>query len=113
MDSLLSELKTRRYPLSRLRRILWSALIGMTESDTQGTPPYIRVLAMNNRGREILAKASPSLQIFTRTAQLDELNDRAKHIFDLECIATDLHALTQPKPSPCGTDHTNKLLVVK
>ncbi len=112
-DDLLTALKTRRYPLARLRRVLWSALIGITAKDTEELPPYIRVLGMNRRGREILSVASPTLPILTRTAQLEDLDDRARRIFDLECVATDLHALTRPVPDPCGTDHTQKLLIMQ
>ncbi len=111
-NQLLAECKTRRYPLARLRRILWSALIGLTSQDTEGLPPYIRVLGMNSRGREILSAASPTLPLLTRTAQLEELDDRAQRIFQLECTATDLHALAMENPTPCGTDHTEKLLVL-
>ena len=109
--ALLDAVKTRRYPMARLRRVLWASLIGLTATDTVGLPPYIRVLGMNERGREILAAASPTLPILSRTAQISELNVRAKHIFELECTATDLHALAMANPLPCGTDHTTKLIV--
>ena len=110
-QSLLHAIKTRRYPMSRLRRVLWASLIGLNNEDTIGLPPYIRVLAMNTRGREILATASPTLPVISRTAQVNELDERAQRIFTLECTATDLHALAMAKPLPCGTDHTNKLIV--
>ena len=109
--ALLDAVKTRRYPMARLRRVLWASLIGLTDTDTDGLPPYIRILGMNERGREILAAASPTLPIISRTAQVSELDERAKRIFTLECTATDLHALAMAKPLPCGTDHTNKLIV--
>ena len=109
--SLLNAVKTRRYPMARLRRLLWASLIGLTATDTTGLPPYIRVLGMNERGREILATASPTLPIVTRTAQISELDERAKRIFALECAATDLHALAMKTPLPCGTDHTTKLII--
>lgn len=110
-DSLLNAIKTRRYPMARLKRVLWASLIGLTVADTTGLPPYIRVLGMNERGREILAHASPTLPILSRTAQVNELDERAQRIFALECTATDLHALAMTKPLPCGTDHTTKLIV--
>lgn len=110
-EELLTALKTKRYPLARLRRILWAALIGMSNEDTTGLPPYIRVLAMNQRGQEILAAAKPNLPLISRTSQVNDLDERAKRIFALECVATDLHALTFPTPQPCGTDHTQKLIV--
>lgn len=108
---LLAELKTRRYPMARLRRVLWAALLGLTADDCAGSPPYIRVLAMNQRGREILNVATPKLPLLTRTSQLDALDDRCRRIFALECTATDLHALCMGAPDPCGTDHTQKLIV--
>ena len=110
-EELLAAIKTRRYPLARLRRVLWSALIGLTADDIKGLPPYIRVLGMNERGREILSVAKPILPLITRTAQIESLDVRAKRIFHLECIATDLHALTRPKAAPCSTDYTQKLIV--
>ena len=109
-DTLLSAVKTRRYPMARLRRVLWASLLGLTAADTNGLPPYIRVLGMNERGKEILSAASPTLPVLTRTAQISELDQRAQHIFALECIATDLHALAMAKPLPCGTDYTTKMI---
>jgi len=109
--SLLNAVKTRRYPMARLRRVLWASLIGLTDTDTAGLPPYIRVVGMNERGREILAAASPTLPVLTRAAQIAELDERARRIFHLECAATDLHALGMAKPLPCGADCTTKMIV--
>ena len=110
-SDLLELVKTKRYPASRLRRIVWSALLGITAQDVIGLPPYIRILAMNQRGREILSVAAPTLPILTRPVQLEEMDERANRIFKLESIATDLHALGMPDPLPCGSDYTQKLLV--
>lgn len=110
-EALLTQVKTRRYPMARLRRILWAALLEMTAADTNGLPPYIRVLGMNARGREILSAAAPTLPLLTRTAQVSALDARSQRLFALECAATDLHALAMPQPVPCGTDHTEKMIV--
>lgn len=109
---LLNAVNTKRYPAARLRRMVWSAVLGMTSQDIKGLPPYIRVLGMNSRGREILATASPTLPILTKPSQLKELDDYANRVFQLETIATDIHALGMPQPLPCGTDYTNKLIVI-
>ena len=97
--------------MARLRRVLWASLIGLTDDDTTGLPPYIRILGMNERGREILSAASPTLPILSRSAQVCDLNKRARRIFDLECSATDLHALAMTNPLPCGTDYTTKMII--
>lgn len=110
-EELLAAVKTRRYPLARLRRVLWAALLEMTAADTDGLPPYIRVLGMNARGREILAASAPTLPLLTRTAQVGALDARAQRLFALECAATDLHALAMPQPLSCGTDHTEKMIL--
>ena len=111
LTALLDAVKTKRYPMARLRRVLWSSLVGLTADDVLGLPPYVRVLGMNERGREILANTSPTLPILTRTAQVKELDERAQRIFALECLASDLHALAMKDPIPCGSDHTTKMIV--
>lgn len=108
---LLAEAKTRRYPMARLRRVLWSALLGITAEDCAHLPPYIRVLGMNARGREILNVASPTLPVLTRAAHRKDLDERGQRIYALECTSTDLHALCMPQPLPCGHDLTQKILV--
>ncbi len=112
VDDLLTALKTKRYPLARLRRLLWAALLELDTHWLGKTPPYLRVLGMNDRGKEILSAAKPTLPLLTRTAQVKDLNEKAQTLFELECRATDLHALTLPRPLPCGTDRTNKLIVL-
>ena len=110
-QTLLEQLKTRRYPMARLRRVVWSAVLGLTADDTIGLPPYIRVLGMNARGCEVLSVAKPRLPLLTRSAQLENLDERCRRVFELECTATDLHALIRPVPASCGTDYTHKLCV--
>ena len=111
LSDLLEAVKTKRYPMARLRRVLWSSLIGLNANDVTGLPPYVRVLGMNERGREILAKSSPTLPILTRTSQVKDLDERAQRVFALECLASDLHALAMEHPIPCGSDHTAKMIL--
>lgn len=51
-EALLETAKTKRYPTSRLRRMLLSAWLDVTPP-TDGIP-YLRVLAANERGRDLL-----------------------------------------------------------
>ena len=112
-DQLLNAVKTRRYTAARLRRVLWAALLGMPTEKRHPTPSYIRILAMNERGREILSAAAPTLPILARTAQVENLSATAQEIFALECRATDLHALALSSPLPCGTDQTTKIITCR
>ncbi|MBQ8683202.1 MAG: nucleotidyltransferase family protein [Clostridia bacterium] len=110
IEELYAAVKTKRYPLSRIRRLLWAAMLGMEATDVVGQPPYIRVLGMNERGQEILATAKPSLPLVSRASQVEELSEEARRIHRLECGATDLRGLLLSTPQPCGADQTAKFL---
>ncbi len=113
LPQLVELIKTRRYPLTRVRRLIWSAALGLPASLASGTPPYIRVLGMNERGREILTAAKQAgmrLPLLTRVSQQSLLDDRGRAIRELEARASDLYALTLPEPLPCGTDLTDGIV---
>lgn len=55
IDSFLDAVKTKRYPMARLRRILLNLFVGIKALDLQSPPPYGRILALNDKGAEILA----------------------------------------------------------
>jgi len=107
-DELMNKLVTKRYPAARLRRILWASLLQIPAELPEQRPPYLRVLGMNDRGREILAAADPSLPFLSRPKQIAHMSEMAQLVFRLEQKATDLHGLTLPVPLPCGTDMTVK-----
>ncbi len=54
LEELFDKIKTKRYPNSRLRRLVLRALLHITESDSSIPPQYIRVLGFNEKGKEIL-----------------------------------------------------------
>ena len=94
-EELISQVKTKRYALSRIRRIVLAALLGVTAEDQRGRPPYIRVLAFDGRGRGMIKemKSVSSLPIITKPASGRKLGHRAKHIFELEALCTDIYSL--------------------
>ncbi len=110
LTELEESIKTKRYPLTRIRRLIWSAFLGITNDDTVTPPPYIRVLAANERGKEILSAAKPSVPLLYRASQVAKLDVTSQRLWELETKATDLHALALPTPPPCGTDHTTGLI---
>ncbi len=95
VEELLAEVKTKRYALSRLRRAVCCAWLGLRAEDAAGEPPYARVLALNGRGREVLraAKEKGSLPLVTKPAAVRELDGRSRRLFELEVRAADLYAL--------------------
>ncbi len=95
VDAVISAAATKRYALSRLRRMTMCAALGIKAGDAQGLPPYIRVLAANSRGCAILKmmRERASLPIITKPAEINSLGAEARACFALECQATDLFVL--------------------
>lgn len=101
-NELFELIKTKRYPDARIRRILLSLFLGLKKEHSAGLPPYIRVLACGEKGREVLKAAKPLVPLVARASQVNGLDDSAKRIFELECKADDTHALCFSKPHECG-----------
>ena len=49
-----SMVKSKRYPMTRVRRLLLCAYLGLTEMDLRREIPYVRALAMDDTGRHVL-----------------------------------------------------------
>jgi len=98
IDLILSKTKTKRYVMSRLRRMLICACLGITAEVTEQPPPYIRVLAMNSRGMELLkqARKKTRLPVITKPASVHKLPEHAVRMFEIEATATDLYTLAYP-----------------
>ena len=117
-QELLDAVKTRRYPLTRIRRLVWSAFLGLSASLAWDAaagrwkkPPYLRVLGANDRGLEILrAVKNPALPLLARPTHIDRLDADARAVLDAECRAADLYALALPQPPPCGGEFTAGLI---
>lgn len=106
LEELFALVKTKRYAMSRIRRVLLAAFLGVGGGFRRQQPPYLRVLGFNERGRQILAQAKHAarLPVVTRRAAFDGLDARAQEVFALECRAGDLYALGLPAPQPCGSE---------
>lgn len=54
LEAILAAVKSKRYTRSRLDRMVLCAFLGLTGEALEATAPYVRVLAMNGRGRAAL-----------------------------------------------------------
>ena len=57
LDAIIEATKSKRYTRSRIDRMIMCACLGLTAEDLTAPVPYVRVLALNDRGRGILKKA--------------------------------------------------------
>ena len=109
LESLITLAKTKRYARTRLQRLIYCAFLGIDADTASGTPPYIRVLGANAKGRDILRVAKENgtaLPVVSRASQVQELGEEAKRVFALECKAADLFGMFLPVPPPCGSEMT-------
>lgn len=105
-------IKTKRYTLARIRRIVMSAFLGITKNDLKINPPYVKILGMNGKGKEILAKADCELPVNTSLSQLAQSGDNAKKQAKLEERCDNQYALALNKKKPCGLSFTAKPIIL-
>lgn len=110
LTSLEEAIKTKRYPLTRVRRLIWAAFLGVPRTEPFARVPYLRVLGANSRGKQILAAAKPTVPVIHRASQVAKLDEQAQALWALECRATDLHGLAFPTPLPCDRDYTTGIV---
>lgn len=57
LEDIAATVKSKRYTRSRIDRMILCAFLGITVQTMEAEIPYVRVLAFNDRGREILSGA--------------------------------------------------------
>ncbi|MBQ6692939.1 MAG: nucleotidyltransferase family protein, partial [Clostridia bacterium] len=111
VSSLLSLAATRRYPVSRIKRILMQALLCIDSSIVQSLrengPGYARLLGLRVGAEKLLGELQQraTIPIVSRPAKHKD-ND----CFAVDIRATDLHALAAGLPA--GLDFTRAIVRV-
>ena len=95
LDELYALVKSKRYTLARIRRLVLWAFLGLAASDRPDAPPFLRVLGFTRRGQEVLRtmKETASLPVITKPAHIRRLDSQARRIFALEARCTGLYDL--------------------
>ncbi len=57
LEEVATAVKSKRYTRTRIDRMILCAFLGLTHADLDAPPPYARVLAFNDTGRQILNAA--------------------------------------------------------
>ena len=98
VEELLEQAKTKRYAYARLRRMVLWAWLGLVPAELPAEVPYLRVLAANETGRQLLSrmKKTAALPILTKPNHIRRLDAAAQELFELEARAADLYALAYP-----------------
>ena len=110
IDELLQKVKSKRYPLTRLKRILIHCLLDTTKAElaefSNHGPQYARVLAFDNTGRELIKhiKKTSTIPLITKTTHFikekDIFNNNLsflQRMLAVDIRATDIYNLTHNK----------------
>ncbi len=93
LEEILTATKSKRYTRTRLDRMVMCAFLGLAEADIASPAPYARVLAFNDRGREIL-KAARKTGLFPNAGEqvthpYQELEYRAGNLYSLFALGSE------------------------
>ena len=107
LEGIISAVKCKRYTRARICRVIACAYLGITAEMPDMPPQYIRVLAFNDKGAEVLKamKKTARLPILTVARDFGRLNDSAAKMLAADIRATELFGLCTPTLQGCGTDH--------
>ena len=87
LEAILSTAKSKRYTRSRLDRMVMCAFLGITREMLDSSAPYVRVLAFNDKGREILNTARKTGNFVnageTQDSAYQELENRCGALYGL------------------------------
>ncbi len=105
-DDLIFAIKTKRYTLSRIRRILLYILIGIKKGVYENEQCGARILAIGKGGEEILKAADKNFTLTSSAKVLEELDANYRY----ESIACDLFSLLCKTQTPRSQNYTNRIV---
>ncbi len=98
LDLLIEKATTKRYPSSRIRRLLIANLLGITKKITEDAlndKLYVKILAINenHKGLVSLFAKSSSVPVLTRKTDVVNLKKTAEKCFQIDALANQLFNL--------------------
>ena len=115
LESLYALAKSKNYTHSRVRREVMNLWLKVRCDYSEGIPPYIKILAVSEKGLSLLsgAKNNSALPIITKHSEAKRLTGKASEIYEAECRNTDLFSLCCEKIKECSLEKKHSLIIVK
>ncbi len=118
LEELVENIKSKRYTLSRINRILVSSLLGITKQDlemSKNITPYVRILGFSKSGKELISKIvnqNPNINLVTSVKSFENsLSDsNLKRMLDIDIFSTNVYNLILKKKNT--NDYNGKLLEI-
>ena len=124
ITNLINIVKTKRYTVTRIQRILICALLGITKRDVgmaKKTEPYIRVLGFNEKGKELISrinKQNPKATVITSVKKFQDKNNNNKNskiykrLLDIDICSTNVYTMACKSESLANLDYTKNMVIL-
>lgn len=111
---LLTNLKTKRYTLARLRRILVYAFLGVEKGLYKNALPYLRVLGVKKSALPLLGALAKNatLPVITKFSDTAALPEAARLLHEIDLRAADIAPLALMRRKSAAFDYAAPLLIV-
>ena len=116
IEEIIENCKTKRYTYSRLRRIIVCSLLSISRQDLYAPVSYIKVLAFNERGREVLKimKDTAKLPVIQKYSDILKIGDeKVIRDYQREVSASDVYALLSKDVECCGREQRENAIFIK
>ena len=119
INEFLDIVKSKRYTVTRLQRILLYALLNISKEDMQLSKqvemPYVRVLGFNDNGKKLISEIAtkhPELKIITSVKKFIDTNSNKdlQVLFNKDVLATDVYSLAFENNSLANLDFKNGVI---
>lgn len=118
LEDLINSIKSKRYTRSRIQRILLYSLLNITKKDkidSYKINPYIRVLGVSHRGKNLLSQISENKKypVITSVKKfIDNNNNKIlKSMLEKDILASNIYTLGYEYDSKANLDYTKKLII--
>lgn len=113
LEELYENAKTKNVTMAKVRRSVLRIYLGIEPEISLKKPPYIKVLASNEKGFEILRNINPEIPVITKHSDALRLGGFGKAVYDIQCKSTDLFGLFSKKIRDCSLEQTSPVVIVK
>ena len=113
LTDFLSKIKSKRFTLTRIQRILLYSLLDITKTDMQLSKniiPYVHILDFNSKGKELISeikKSNPNIITSVKKFKENCKDHNLVHILEKDILATNIYTLGYKKNSFGNLDYTS------
>jgi len=103
LSAITAATKSKRYTLTRIDRMVMCAFLGITAEMLNASVPYVRTLALNDKGRSVLRSAKRHMLCINAGESVDH------PYFGLECRCADLYGLFAASIEAPGAEEKQRI----